>query len=676
MGNNSLKIHNVALIGHEHTGKTTLAEAFLHYAGKIQKMGCVKEGNTVSDFDPDEKEHGKSRFLSTLSVDYRDNRVNLLDVPGTADSIWEVLAALRAVECTLVCVDATAESILVNTRRYWKEAEKLGLPRVVSLNRLDASKSDYMDKLAQMKQNFSKACVPLFLPDGSADSFTKVYNVLEAGSDSPEFLKKARTELVEEIVETDEELFERYMEGKEISHEELQAALVKAVRDGALFPVVFTSAEKGIGIKELIQAVASFTPSPADMPKKGIKDGAETTLDGGNGFVGFVYKTVADEYVTRISHIRVLSGKLSPNSSLVNRRTGETIKVGGLYRACGKELEDIVSVEAGDMAAITKVENVRTGDCLTDAETDITLEEIKFPIPMVSLAVKPKTKSDEQKISTALKELEGDDVTFRAYHNPQTGDLVISGMSENHLRLMLKRLKRKNRVEVDTAPPHIAYRETITKSVQNVEYTHKKQSGGAGQYGKVVINLDPLPRAEGYEFVDKIVGGVIDQVFRASVNKGVQAKMAEGILAGYPATDMRVTLVDGKTHPVDSKDIAFQIAGRAALKKGFMEGNPTLLEPIAKIEILAPQDNMGDIMGDLNSRRGRILTSGSDGPMAVITALVPLAEIQMYQADLKSITGGEGSYTLEFDKYDIVPANLQTPIIEAHRKEMEEEGGH
>jgi elongation factor G len=676
MGDNSSSIHNVALIGHEHTGKTTLAEAFLHHAGKIKKMGGVKEGNTVSDFDPDEREQGKSRFLSTLSVDYRNCSVNLLDVPGTADSIWEVLAALRAVECTLVCVDATAESILVNTRKYWKEAEKLGLPRIVSLNRLDASKSDYMEKLAQIKQNFSKACVPLFLPDGSAGSFTKVYNVLEAGNDAPDFLKKARTELVEEIVETDEDLFERYMDGQEIPQEELAAALLKAVREGGLFPVVFTSAEKGIGVKELMDAVVSFTPSPADMPKKGIKDGTEISLDGENGFVGFVYKTVADEYVTRISHIRVFAGKLSPNSSLVNRRMGETIKVGGIYRVCGKELEEIGSAEAGDMVAITKVEHVRTGDCLTDAETEITLEEIKFPIPMVSLAVKPKTKSDEQKISTALKELEGDDPTFLAYHDSQTGDLIISGMSDTHLRLMLKRLKRKNRVEVDTAPPRIPYRETVTRSAQNVEYTHKKQSGGAGQYAKVVINLEPLPRGKGYEFTDKIVGGVIDQVFRPSVDKGIQAKMLEGIIAGYPVADIRVTLVDGKTHPVDSKDIAFQIAGREALKHAFMECRPTLIEPIVKMEIVIPQDKMGDIMGDLNSRRGRILTSGTDGPMAVVAALVPLAEIQHYQADLKSLTGGEGSYTLEFDHYDIVPANRQAPIIEAHKKELEEKGGH
>ncbi|MDH5541799.1 MAG: elongation factor G [Nitrospinota bacterium] len=658
-------IRNVALVGHEHTGKTSLIEAFLEHAGAIPKIGHIKDKNTVSDFDPDEKEHGKSHFLSTISFDYDGKHFNMLDVPGSPDSIGEVYTALRAVECALVCVDATARAVLVNTRRVWSEASKMGIPRIISINRLDAHNTNFREKYEQVRQSFGKKCIPMYWPDGSGEKFSKVFNTLKIDAGSSDEIKTFNKEIIEAIVEADEAIMGKYLEGVEISDDELHEAFIKAIVAGSVFPVLFTSAEKEIGTKELLETIESIVPPPDFITRKGFKDGKEVTLNG-NGFIGLVYRTVTDDFVTRISYIRVLSGKLSANGSFINRRTGNMEKIGSIFKNRGKEHFDIPFAEAGDIIGLSKVSDMRAGDTITDANTDLKLEEIKFPVPMVSLAVKLKSRKDEQKIGNALKEFESEDMTFHSVHDAETGDLVISGMSDNHLKLVLSRLKRKYKVEVETSIPKIPYRETITKSIKGVEYTHKKQSGGAGQFARVFIDLEPLPRGSGYEFIDKIVGGVIDQVFRTSVDKGIQSKMAEGIFAGYPAVDFRVRLVDGKTHPVDSKDIAFQIAGREALKKGFMECSPVLLEPIVMIDVDSPQEYMGDIMGDINSRRGKIVHSGSEVDMAHISALVPLAEIMTYQADLKSLTGGEGNYTIHFDHYDTVPPNIQNEIIKQH----------
>lgn len=664
-------IRNIALVGHEGNGKTTLLEAFLHHVGIITKMGRVKEKNMVSDFDPDEKDLQKSLFTSTVSFSYQGKQFNILDVPGSSDSIGELLTALRAVECAIVFVDPTS-NIKVNTRRVWKEAEQINLPRIICVSRMDTENTDFQETLNRIRQNFGDRCIPLFVPDVSGTSFSRVFRTIRVDDKAPEEAGKFNTEIIEAIVEADESLMERYLEGEEISEEELYKTFKKALVEGSVFPVVVSASEKEIGTKEILDTLVRIAPSPDAILRKAVKGEEEVPIDTENGFVGFVYKTTADDFVTRISHIRILSGKISSNSSFVNRRTGKTERIGSVFKIMGKEHKDISEGVTGDIIGLAKVEEMRAGDTITDDKTDIKLSEIKFPVPMVSIAVKPKSRSDEQKIGTALKELEGDDRTFVSHHNAQTGDLVISGMSDLHLNMMLKRLKRKRKVEVETSMPKIPYMETVSKSVKNVEYTHKKQSGGAGQYARVFVDMKPLPRGTGYEFVDKIVGGVIDQTFRPSVNKGIQTKMAEGIITGYPVTDLRVTLVDGKTHPVDSKDIAFQIAGREVLKKAFLQCSPLLIEPIVKMEVAVPQESLGDIMGDLNSRRGRIMTSGSEGAMSVVVAKVPLAEVQTYQADFKSITGGEGSYTIEFDHYDIVPPNIQKEIMDKHEKEKAE----
>ncbi len=660
-------IRNIALVGHEGSGKTTLVEGFLKEAGIIQKMGHVKEKNTASDYDPDEKEAGHSFNCSTISFAYKGVNFNLLDVPGGADSIGDALAALRVVGCALICVDAL-HGVKINTLKVWHEAERLGLTRIIVITRLDGENVDFAKTLEDIRGHFGDRCIPLVLPDGSGEAFTGVTNSYHTESGASGEVESVHTELIEDIVEADEKLMEKYLDGDELSDEEVKDAFQISMINGTIHPILAVAAEKGIGTKEALDILAEISPPPGLIQRKAIKDGEEIVLDGSGGLVGFVYRTVSDEFVTRISYIRILSGTLRAQSGFVNRRTGKTEKISAVYKVCGKELKSVPEAGAGDIIAVTKVADITAGDTITDGKTDVTVEGITYPVPMVSLAVKPKSRGDEQKIGSALKELEEDDKTFKVVHDEQTGELVISGMSDHHLSLMLKRLKRRRKVEVETAVPKIPYKETITGKVEYAEYQHKKQTGGAGQYAKVFLNIEPKKRGEGYEFVDKIVGGVIDGPLKPSVDKGIQAKMKEGVIAGYPVEDVRVTLVDGKMHPVDSKDIAFQIAGREAFKIGFLQCNPVILEPIVKMEIIVNQDKMGDIIGDINSRRGKILSSDVQGDMEVLEAQVPLAEVQHYQADLQSITGGEGNYTMLISHYDPVPPQIQKSLIEEYEK--------
>ncbi|MBN1417201.1 MAG: elongation factor G, partial [Planctomycetes bacterium] len=656
-------LRNVVLIGHEGAGKTTLVEALLVHGKVILRMGSVRDGTTVCDFDPEEKEQQKSFCLATVHLDHKGSLINLVDTPGAPDFIGETLPALRAVECALLCIDATG-GIKVNARVLWKAATEIGLPRFLVVTRLDGENVDFARTLAEIQETFGKGCVPFTVPDVSGPSIGKVETLLDGGP--------GRESLVETIVESDDRLMERYLEGGEISGDELRAALGKAVVGGTIFPVFSVASEKGVGIAELLDGIVALAPKPDDIPREAVQGDARAKIDPSGGFIGYVFKTIGDDFVTRISQVRVLSGKLSVGGTFHNRRSGRTEKVGTLWRLLGKESKTVSEAGAGDIVAVTKIEDIRVGDTLTDAQTDARLDPIAFPTPMVSLAVMPKSRGDEQKLSGGLRELAGDDATFLVNQDAQTGDLVISGMSDLHLNVLLRRLRRRRKVEVTTKPPKIPYRETVTKAVKYVEYTHKKQTGGAGQYARVFIDLEPTERGDGYEFVDKIVGGVIDTSFRPSVDKGIQAKMAEGVLAGYPVVDVRVSLVDGKTHPVDSKDIAFQIAGREAFKKAFMDAKPVILEPIVKMEITVPQGNMGDIMGDLNQRRGRIVNTASEGNFVTISASVPLAEIQTYQADLKSITGGQGTYLIELDRYEVVPSHVQEQIIAKAKADRED----
>ena len=665
----SAQIRNIALVDHEGAGETTLLESMLHVSGAINRMGHVGDHNTISDFDSDERDAEKSFYCSTESFNYKGAHFNCLDVPGSPDTIGEALTALHVVECALVCVDSTS-GVKGNTRKMWQLAARSHLPRLIAVTRLDADNTDFWKTMDGLKKEFGNHCIPLFVPDANAASISTVYSILH-DRDKSEEIQGVYEEVIEAIVETDDRLMEKYLEGEETAEADLIKALRAAFISGSLFPVVATAAEKEIGSEALLQVLVDLVPAHDELARTVLKKDEEIPLSDVKGFSGFVYHTAADEFVTRISYVRILSGSLSAHSKFKNRRSGNSEKVGHIFRALGKEQHDVEKAEAGDLIAIPRIADMHAGDLITDKKTKIRIREIKFPVPMASVAVRPKTRKDEQKISEALHELENDDRTFHVHSDSQTGDLVIAGMSDVHLDLMIRKLKRKHRVEVEVSPPKIPYKETITRSIKGVEYTHKKQSGGAGQFGRVFIDVEPLGRGEGFEFTDKIFGGAIDQVFRTSVGRGVQARMAEGILAGCPVVDVKVTLVDGKTHSVDSKDIAFQIAGKKAFEKAFQKCSPALLEPIVKIDVQITQDHIGDIIGDLNSRRGRILSSDSQGDDASVQALVPLAELQSYQAHLKSMTSGEGTYSIEFDHYDFVPVDIQKKIVAKHEEERE-----
>ena len=658
---NSTQIRNIALLDHEGAGETTLLESMLHIAGATNRMGHIGAHNTVSDFDPDEKTYEKSLYCSTLSFNYNGLHFNCLDVPGSADAIAEAMTALHAAECALICIDAN-DGIKVNTRRMWRLAGQRGIPRIIAMTKLDAENSDFFSALASIRAEFGNRCIPLYLPNGSSASFSALQPVLQSG-DGSDAMQAAYEQAVEAIVETDDALMEHYLEGNTISEASLMDALKTALLNGSLFPVIPTAGEHETGTRELLHSLCELAPAPDEIERVVYRDDEAVAITDIKGFSAYVYHTESDEFVGRISYLRVLSGSLSAHASFINRRSGKEEKAGHIFRVIGSEQQEISSAVAGDLVAIPRIADMHACDLITDADTNIRLDALDFPVPMVSLAIRPKTNKDDQKLGAALHEFENDDRTFHVHTDPQTHDLIISGMSDLHLRLILNKLKRRYKVNVTTSTPRVAYKETITSSIEGIEYTHKKQSGGAGQFGRVVINMAPLPRGEGYTFIDNIHGGVIDAVFRSSVDKGVQSAMLDGVMAGYPATDLSVSLVDGKTHSVDSKDIAFQIAGSKAFRKAFKQCNPVLLEPIVKMEITIPQDHIGDIMGDLNARRARIMATEILGSSAVIEAQAPMAEIQSYQAQLKAMTGGEGSYTIALDHYDIVPAAIQKQIL-------------
>ncbi|OIO72529.1 MAG: hypothetical protein AUJ56_01290 [Zetaproteobacteria bacterium CG1_02_49_23] len=662
MNQHNSNIRNIALLDHEGAGETTLLESMLHVAGITNRMGNIDDHNTLSDYDPDEKAYEKSLYCSTLSFDYEGAQFNCLDVPGSADAVAEAMTALHAVECALVCVDAI-DGVKANTRKVWRLAAQRGIPRVIAMTKLDAEHADFATALAAIKADFGNRCIPLYIPNASSAAFSELFSVLHSPETNAE-TQATHEQIVEAIVETDDALMERYLEGESISEQELMTALRDALMHGSLFPVIATSAAHEIGTVQLLEVLKTLAPAPGEIERMVYLNGEPVSVDQIEGFSAYVYHTEADEFVGRVSYLRVLSGTLSTHDSFINRRSGNDERAGHIFRVLGKKQDDLKQAVAGDLVAIPRIADMHACDVITDAATEVSLDEMTFPMPMVSLAVRPNTNKDDQKLGSALHEFENDDRTFHVHSDPITHDLIISGMSDLHLRLILGKLERRYKVQVTTSTPSIAYMATITSSVKDVDYTHKKQSGGAGQFAKVVIDMEPLGRGEGYAFVDKIHGGVIDAVFRTSVDKGVQAAMEEGVMGNYPATDVRVTLVDGKMHTVDSKDIAFQIAGNKAFRKAFMECNPVLLEPIVNMLITVSQDHIGDIIGDLNSRRAQILSTDMEEQTALIKAQAPMAEIQSYQAQLKAMTGGEGTYTIEFDRYEIVPPAIQKRIIE------------
>lgn len=681
------KIRNVALVGHRGTGKTSLFEALLYSAGVTNRLGSVVDGTTVSDWDEDEKKRQMSLSASLARVERGGLTYNLIDTPGDSSFLADAIASLHVVETAVVTVNAVV-GVEVQTERLWARADARGLARVLFCTMVDRERADFAQAVKALQEAFGPQVVAVQVPIGKEHGFRGVVDLLtlkattyeggkavvgEVPAEVADEVAAARERLVDAVASTDDELAEKYLMEEEIGADELGAAFARAVAAAQLFPVACGAPTAGIGA-DLLLDLLRLAPSPQDVPApKALAGGEEVALecDPAKPAVAFVFKTLADPFSGRISLLRVFQGTLASDSQVVVSRDGHKERLGQLLTQLGKDTKPIERLVAGDIGAVAKLKDVVTGDTLCAEGTAVAFPPMQFPAPLMSFAVSAKSKGEEDKVISALKRLAEEDPMLEVHRDEQTGETIVGGMSQVHVEVTVERMRRRFGVDVDLKPPRVPYRETI-KGTAKAEGKHKKQTGGRGQYADTWMEVSPLPRGEGFEFVDEIVGGAIPRNFIPAVEKGVRAAMEEGILAGYPVVDVRVRLYDGKHHPVDSSDMAFQIAGSLGFKAAVEKAQPVLLEPVMRVEITVPEENVGDIIGDLNARRGRVLGTSPRGSNNVISAEVPLAEMLTYAPDLTSMTGGRGDYTMEFLRYEEVPAHLAQKIIEAARKEKEE----
>ncbi|MDD5634646.1 MAG: elongation factor G [Candidatus Omnitrophica bacterium] len=672
-------IRNVALISHSGAGKTTLVENLLYRGGAISKMGSVNDGTTVSDYNEDEKERKNSINLAVAFYEKDGVKVNLLDTPGYLDYIGEVTEALSVADAFILMIDAVS-GIQVGTAKFWKLAQSLNLPGFIVINKMDKENADFMKVLDSVKEIMGKNCVAVCCPNGNGHSFSAIANLLtKEGLDKLEGEDKTNEEkligaMTEAVAESDDALLEKYLEQGELASADLHKALKTAVITGKIIPVIPASVEKGIGVPEIMAMIRDDMPSPLEKPavtaeKNGQSGGGETVVEVRTDapFASYVFKTISDPYAGQISIFRVRSGRVAPNQSVKNVNRQMIEKFGQVFYLKGKDQVQTDLVVAGDIAAAAKLKDTHTGNTLADEKNPVKFRAIKFPEPAISFSIKPKSRADEDKISNVLTKITAEDPSFHNTRDEETHELVVSGMGELHLKTILNRMKKRYGVEVEIGTPKVAYKETITANGDS-KYRHKKQSGGAGQFAEVWLRVEPMARGEGFKFVDEIVGGAIPRQFVGSCEKGVINALKDGILAGYPVTDVRVVVYDGKTHPVDSKDIAFQIAAAHAFREACEKAKPAILEPVMTVELAVPEENMGDITGSLSSRRGRVLGMGTEGGMQIVKAQMPLEEMYKYANELKSLTGGKATYTMTFSHYDPVPSNVAQKIIAENKK--------
>ena len=682
------QMRNVALVGHGSSGKTSLASALLFDAGAVNRLTKVDKGNTITDYEPEEIDRKISISSAVCFLEWKDHKVNIVDTPGFSNFLWDTRASLRAVDAVAVLVDAVA-GVEVGTEKVWEMIEELHLPRVFVINKLDRENASFAKTLDIIRESFGRQAVALHLPIGEEKNFTGVVDLVsgkafvfekdESGKfkegDVPANLKaeadKAREAMMEMIAESDEKLMEKFFEKGSLTPEELVTGLRKGVAARQLFPVFACSAALNIGGPTLLDGLVTSLPSPADRTDcKATVKGQETILKPSTDepFAALVFKTISDPYTGRISLMRVISGKVNPDGLVMNANKEAEEKLGGLFYLQGKEQTPSGQAHAGDIVATAKLKVTATGETLSAKGAGIVLPVISFPEPSISFAIEPKTRADEDRISAAQHRILEEDPTVRFERDPDTSQLLISGNGELHVKIITDKLKKRYNVDVELKPPKISYKETI-KGKADVQGRHKKQTGGRGQFGDVWIKMEPLPRGKDFEFEDKIFGGAIPRNFIPSVEKGIIEARKKGVLAGYPTVDFKVILYDGSYHEVDSSDIAFKIAASKAFKLAMKEARPTILEPVMNVEIYTPEANMGDIMGNLNGRRGRVQGMESKGNMRILKVQVPLSEMLDFEPTLTSITGGRGSFIMEFSHYDEVPAHLQQKIIAESVKE-------
>lgn len=676
-------VRNVILISHSGAGKTSTTEHILAETKTIPKPGSVEHGNTVSDYNKDEIERKISINSSLLHFNYNGVKVNLIDTPGYSDFVGETILGLTAVDGAVVLINAVS-GIEVGTNQAFKFINKLKMPCMVFINKMDKENADFHKSVDTLRNMFGKKTVVLGYPIGKESSFKGIADVItEEGADllfgeDKEKFQRSKEMLIEIVAETDDNLLEKYLESGELSQEEIRGAFKKGVLAGKIMPIIAGSALSNIGIKELVKAIVNYFPSPLETSGKiGINqlDNSEITIlpEENEFFSAQVFKTISDTFVGQITAFKIFSGNITSNATLYNVNKKQREKISQLSILQGKQLIPVDSLAAGDIGCVTKLKGTETGDSFGDEKHPIVFSAFEIPEPVISLSIKPKTRSDEDKISTALHRLTMEDLALRAERDSQTKELVLSGMGDLHLNIMINRLKENFGVQVDIGTPKVAYRETITAK-GDAQYKHKKQSGGAGQFAEVWLRIEPLPKGSGFEFVSEVVGGAIPAPFLVSCEKGIKSAMEGGIIAGYPVVDVRAIVYDGKTHPVDSKDIAFQIAARQGFKESFMKAKPILLEPIMEVDFIVPDEYTGSITGSLSSRRGRILEMKlAEGGYSNIKANVPLEEMYKYTNELKSITAGRGTYTMKFSYYEQVPSNIAQTIIAKAKKTQEEE---
>ena len=674
-----MQIRNIVLVSHQGAGKTSLAESMLFASGATQRLGSVDDGTAISDYEPLEVERHMGINLSLLRFEWQGTKMNLIDTPGYADFIGEVRSGLRVTEGAVVVVCA-ASGVEVGTEQMWSDAEKAGLPRLIFVNKMDRDNADFLSALEGIQAKLSRRCLPLQLPVGSQSDFQGLVDLVSmkayVGADSREAeipatlrdqAEASREKLVEAAAEADDELLNKYLEGEPINNEEIIAGLKKSTVAGKVVPVFVGSALQGIGTQQVLNGICYYLPSPEEKDvfvAKNVASGEQEEVKPSpeSPFSGLVFKTSADPYVGKVSYFRVYSGLISSNSQVWNANKNSMERIGQLFTMLGKNQQQVPQVAAGDIGVVARLALTTTGDTLCAREHPVIFAGIEFPRANFSMAMQPLTKTDLEKMSTVVPRICEEDPSLQTRREADTNEFIISGVGDSHLEIVKEKIRRKFGVEVRLDWPKIPYKETITMSTK-AEHKHRKQTGGHGQYGHVLLELEPLPRSGGFEFAQKIVGGTIPQNYRPSVEKGVSEAKQEGILAGYPVVDVRVTLYDGSFHPVDSSDIAFKIAGAQALRKGLSQGQPALLEPVMNLTIIVPETYTGDIISDLNTKRGRVLGMNPGDGINVIEAQAPYAELVRYAIDLRSMTQGRGDFVMEFDHYDEVPPHVSQKII-------------
>lgn len=672
-------IRNIALVGHALSGKTTLTEALLHKAGVIGSPGSVEKGDTVADFEPEEKEYQHSLAAAVVSLDHDGAHINLIDTPGYPDFIGHALTVLPAVETAAIVISASAGIEMV-TQRMMERAVERKLCRLIVINKIDAPDIDLPALLVRIQETFGRECLPINLPSGGGNTVVDCF-FNPSGESDFSTVAEAHTRIIEQVVEVDEELMTVYLEQGEVRPEQLHDPFEKALREGHLMPVCFVSARTGAGISELLDVFAKLMPNPQEgNPEPFLKgEGAEAQEvcaepNPAKHVLAHVFRVAVDPFVGKLGVFRIHQGTINKDTQLYVNDARKPFKVGHLFKLQGKEHRETDAGIPGDICAVAKVEEVQFDAVLHDShdEDHYHVRPMSFPQPMVGLAIEPTKRGDEQKISSALQKLAAEDPCFVVEHHAAMNETVIRGLGDLHLRVILEKMKGRYSAEVNTRPPKIPYRETISINAEG-HHRHKKQTGGAGQFGEVFLRVEPLPRGTGFEFVDAVVGGVIPNQFIPAVEKGVRQVLESGAIAGYQLQDIKVTVYDGKHHPVDSKEVAFVTAGKKAFLNAIKKAKPIALEPIVNIEVIAPEGNMGDIAGDLSGKRGRINnTETLSGGMIVIKGQVPLSELNNYQSKLKSVTGGQGQYSVEFSHYEPVPPNIQQQLMAEYKPGQEE----